>query len=266
VLISIGGLAFAQDSSMEIGAGFQYGLASLKDEDGKTVRKIQVPGALGTFRYFMGDIGFFGRFGVLLPPSVTEGELKLDWDHYDYILFFNGGLGVSFKMPVSNQFELVFDVGMGINDLTYQSSGYDNIMAAWEVKIEQLGITYSGGTNFYNVKMNETYNDFSFCLLDNVAFLMNFNRNISLELGVAVGYDFLRRKTYNFSADFKEAYTSPDKSVASKVTPDDISSVFVDALVDDTKNYKVNFEESKGKMTLGRQLTFIPSLSVIFRL
>lgn len=247
VCICLGSRIFAQ-SFVDLSLGFQYGTARVTD-DGETLRKITEPGVVATFRLIPGGIGFFGRAGLLFPSKVTEGEITLTHNNYDYILFINGGLGASVKVPLSDRFFLVIDVGMSINDLLYGGSYKENITSSWEAKLGNLGQTYKVTATFRDVKMRETYNDVAIGILGNVAGRFNFTKNLYLELGVAASFDFLRFKSYSFSADFSG---SPDKSSA--------QSVFPAQLWDGDR---VVFEEDMD-FSIFKQFTFIPSISIGF--
>jgi hypothetical protein len=199
-----------------------------------------------------GPIGFFGRFGMLFPSQVTEGKLTLSYAQYDYILFFNAGGGVSAGTRLNNMFSLIFDVGLSINNLFYGGSYTENIDSRWEIKLENIGKTYTGGNNFKDVKMSESYNDMGIGLLGNAALRFNFTRNVFLELGIAASFDFMRFRSFEFSAQFKENDWGQAKEN------------FPDAKVDN-KNRKVIFEENS-KFSIFKQFTFIPSLSIGFSL
>ncbi|MCL1927587.1 MAG: hypothetical protein FWG07_02195 [Treponema sp.] len=256
ILISMGGLVFAQDSFIDVGVGFQYGLAKVF-EDGTTIRDIMNPGLVATFRMNPGAIGFFGRIGLLFPSKVKEGDLTVAYPDYDYILFVNGGLGVTFKQPIGDKMGFIIDAGVSINDLTYGGSFKDNIDTRWSIKIEQLGQTYSGGQYFKNVSMKETYNDFAIGLIINPALRFSFSQNISMELGMAVSYDFLRYRSYKFHADF--THSTLDET-GNKPSSDVIQNNFPAGKLEGDKLIL----ESDGKWSIVQQFTFIPSLSVIF--
>jgi len=256
LFICLGSQIFAQDdSTMGISLGFQYGTAQVFD--GGVVRRISEPGVLVTFRLLPGSVGFFGRLGVLFPSKVTEGSLTLDYGQYDYIVFINAALGASFKVPMNDKFMFIVDAGLSINDLLYGGSFRDNIYASWSVFIQQLGAYYKGGHDFINVKMNHRYNDFAFGILGNVAARYNFNRNFYVELGLAASFDFLRYRSYKFTAEFEK---DADKTAAVTVFPADKLEFNKD---DPTKADRLILE-STGKFNVFKQFTFIPSLSVGF--
>ncbi|MDR2701143.1 MAG: hypothetical protein LBB72_01770 [Spirochaetaceae bacterium] len=238
-------------SGMGLSLGFQYGTAQII-ENKNTLREITEPGLLINFRMTPGPIGFFGRFGMLFPSQVTEGKLTLSYDQYDYILFFNAGGGVTAGTRLNNMFSLVFDIGLSINNLLYGGYYTENIDTRWEIKLENIGKTYTGGYAFKDVKMSESYNDVGIGLLGNAALRFNFTSNVFLELGIAASFDFMRFKSFEFSAQFKETEWGMAKEN------------FPDAKVDE-KNRKVIFEENS-KFSIFKQFTFIPSLSIGFSL
>jgi hypothetical protein len=249
VCICLGSRIFAQ-SLLDLSLGFQYGTARVTDNS-ETLRKITEPGILLTFRMVPNDIGFFARVGLLFPSSVIEGDLTLTYAKLNYILFINGGLGVSLKVPMTGQFSLAFDMGMSINDLLYGGSYKETIDTRWEAKLENIGQTYSGGHEFKNVPMSESYNDVALGLLGNAAARFHFTSNIYLEVGIAASFDFLRFKTYNFSAVFNDP---AEKALAEGLFP------------------KARWEgnevifESDTEFSIFKQFTFIPSLSIGFSL
>ena len=254
VFLCLGSILFAQaGGGIDIGIGFQYGLARVFD-DGVTLREINEPGLLGTFRMMSGPIGLFGRVGLLFPSKVTEGELTLTYSEYDYILFANAGLGASFKAPLSDRFAFVFDLGLSINDLFYGGSFTDTIDASWKIKIENLGTSYSGGGRYENVRMKDKYNDWAFGVLGNAAMRFKFTNMVSLELGAAASFDFLRYRSYKFIADFSSATIHGNHP--NTVFPSDKYDSATDELT----------LESNGKFSIFKQFTFIPSISVIFSL
>ena len=260
LLISMGGLVFAQDTTIDIGIGFQYGLAKVF-EDGKTVRDIMNPGVLATFRFNPGSIGGFGRIGLLFPSKVKEGEVTIAYPDYDYILFVNGALGVTFKQPIGDKLGFIIDAGISINDLTYSGSFKDNIDASWSVKIENLGTTYSGGHKFTNVTMKESNNDFAIGLIINPALRFSFNRNVSMEFGAAISYDFLRYRSYKFYADFRHAGLDGDAGPSADSMKSAVAATFPADKV--TGDQEITLE-TDGKWSIVQQFTIIPSISVIF--
>jgi hypothetical protein len=250
LFIGLGGLAFAQ-AGADLGVGFQYGTARISDK-GELRRKITEPGILLSGHLAPGAIGFFARFGALFPSSVTEGGLTLDYDSYDYILFFNAAFGPSFNVSLGSRFALILDVGLSINDLFYGGSYKENINAAWSVKIENLGAYYSGGHNFTNVPMTETYNDIGVGLLGNLAMRFFFTQTVFLELGAAASFDFLRFKSYKFTADLSDHSSYIAGSFpADKLDPNNPNKLLL---------------ESNSDFSVFKQFTFIPSISVGFRL
>ena len=258
ILLCLGGLLFAQnDSTIDLGIGFQYGLAKVFD-DGKTIREIYEPGLLGTIRFNLGTVGLFGRVGLLFPSKVTEGGLTLDYSSYDYILFANAGLGATFKMPINSRLAFILDIGMSINDLFYGGSYTDTIDASWTIKIENLGQTYHYGNTFYNVKMRDKYNDWAFGILGNVALRFKMTDMISLELGAAVSYDFLRYRSYKFVADFSQATVNGYSIPATNGTY--LTDTFAGGALDGDELTL----ESDGNFSIIKQFTFIPSISVVF--
>jgi hypothetical protein len=235
----------------DLSLGFQYGTARVNN-NGKTIREINEPGVLVNFHMMPGTVGFFGRLGLLFPSQVSEGKLTLSYDQYDYILFLNSGLGASVGTKLNNEFSLIIDLGLSINNLFYGGSYTESIDTSWEYKLENIGKTYSGGYHFTNVKMSESYNDMGIGLLGNAALRFNFTRNAFLELGLAASFDFMRFKSFEFAASFR-----PGKDW------EEAKANFTDNIVDE-KNRKVVFEE-KSKFSIFKQYTFIPSLNVGFR-
>ena len=258
ILLCLGGLLFAQNNFIDVGIGFQYGLAKVVD-DGKTVREIFEPGLLGTVRFYLGTFGLFGRIGLLFPSKVTEGALTLDYNSYNYILFANAGLGATFKMPLGDKFAFVLDIGMSIDDLFYGGSFTDTVDASWTVKIENLGYTYSGGHRFENVKMKDKYNDWGFGILGNAAIRFKFTDMISLELGVAASFDFVRYRSYRFVADFSKA--SANGSFNQDYIKTAVEATFPADKID-SSGLEVTME-SDGDFKIFKQFTFIPSISVV---
>ncbi|MDR0600461.1 MAG: hypothetical protein LBG84_10355 [Treponema sp.] len=255
LLIGWGGLVFGQ-MGIDLGLGFQYGKAWVTDR-GQTLRNITEPGVLISFRFVPNTIGGFARLGLLFPSEVTEGDLTLNYSEYDYIVFINGALGPSFRVPLNDRFSLMIDAGISINDLLYGGSYKADIDATWEVKIENLGGKYTqrGGTNYQNIKMKEVYNDVGIGLLGNVAMRFFFTQNVFMELGMAASFDFLRFKYYKFYADFS-AYPHSGQ-------PGDWYDDFPAGKVSDDKTELIL--ESDSKFTIFKQFTFIPSLTVGFR-
>ena len=256
VFLCLGSLAFAQ-MGMDVSLGFQYGTARIT-EDGVTRREITEPGVLATFRMAPNNIGFFGRMGLLFPTKVTEGNLTLTYRNLDYILFMNMAFGASFKAPLTSQLTFVFDGGISLNDMMYGGSYRDTIDASWKIKIENMGspIEMSGGEKFTNVRMKDSYNDFGIGVFGNAAMRFNFTQSFYLELGAAASFDFLRLRTYKFSADFSQS----KKSNGLDFNPGDLNAVFPADKID----------SSGTSITLGKtndwnvfkQITFIPSISV----
>jgi len=255
IFICLGGGLFAQ-MGIDLGLGFEYGTARVID-DGTTVRKLTEPGAVITFRFVPNTVGFFGRLGLLFPSKVTEGGVTLTYSKYDYILFVNSGLGASFKVPINDRFVFFVDAGMSINDLFYGSSFKDTIDASWKIKIENLGTTYSGGHIFKNVDMKEKYNDWAFGLLGNVAMRFRFTSNLSLELGLAASFDFVRYRSYRFVADFTNATMD---NTGTHPTTADLQGSFPADKINGTELHL----ESNGKFSIFKQFTFIPSLSILY--
>jgi hypothetical protein len=257
-LVFLGGLGFAQDTGIEFGLGFQYGWAKVVS-NGKTLREINEPGLLLNIRAFlMGDIGFFGRAGLLFPDGVTEGGITITNEQYNYILFVNGGLGVSVRLPLNERFGFMFDVGVGINDLTYGGSYKDTIDARWSVKLENLGTSYSGGHRYENIEMKEKYNDLSFGLLLNAAFRIGFTPRVYMELGSAFGFDFLRYRMFEFSANLVNPNHPEWRTQAAGDFPAD--------KLDDATNPSKVILNSENKMTVFKQFTVIPCIMIGFRL
>jgi len=250
VFICAGSWVFAQ--TLDASLGFQYGTARVVD-DGVTVRKITEPGAVITVRMVPSEIGFFGRFGMLFPSKVTEGGATLTYDNYSHILFINGALGASFKVPITNQFSFFFDTGLSINDLLYGGSYKETIDASWKIKLENLGTTLSGGGVYRNVDMKESYNDFGIGIMGNAAMRFNFTQRVYLELGLAASFDFWRLRSYEFAADFTKLSDAERKSAA-----DNVAGVEKD---DQGRATKLVLKSSS-KSNFFKQWTFIPSLSV----
>jgi hypothetical protein len=244
-----GGLLFGQIS---LGLGFQYGTARVFDQ-GETLREMNEPGVLLSFRFVPAQVGLFARLGILFPSRISEGGVTLSYSDYDYILFLNGGLGPSFTVPINDRFSFIFDAGISINDLLYGGSYKSDIDATWEIKFSNMGQTYiqTGGQVFKDVKMKETHNDVSFGLLGNAAMRFKFTQNIYMELGVAASFDFLRLRTYKFSADFRNQDPDWHKD-------------FPNGKLDDPANPKELILETDSKFSVFKQFTFIPSLSVGF--
>jgi hypothetical protein len=257
-LVFLGGLCFAQDTGIEFGLGFQYGWANVVGNN-KTLREINEPGLLLNVRAFLMDnLGFFGRVGLLFPDRITEGAVTITNEQYNYLLFVNGGLGVSVRLPLNDRFGFTFDVGIGINDLTYGGSFKDTIDTRWSVKLENLGVSYSGGHRYENIEMKETYNDLSFGLLLNAAFRIGFTPRVYMELGSAFGFDFLRYKMFEFSANL----INPNHTN----WPADAKSDFPADKLDDPNNPTKVILNSENKMTVFKQFTVIPCIMIGFRL
>jgi hypothetical protein len=247
LLLGAGGMLFAQ-MGLGLGLGFQYGMARVSD-NGETLRKIVEPGVLLTVRFVPNTIGAFGRIGLLFPSKVDEGDLSLTYSQFRYILFINGALGVSFKVPLNDRFSFIFDAGASINDLLYGGSYTEDIDGSWEIKLDNIGQTYKGGHVFKDVKMSEVYNDVAIGLLGNAALRFNFTRSIYMELGAAASFDFLRFKSYKFSADL-----SDDWAEAVKTFP-------ADKL--DASSKKLILENDMD-FSVFKQFTIIPSISIGF--
>jgi len=260
LVFCVGVPVFAQ--GIDLGLGFQYGTARIFDS-GETIREITEPGLVLTFRLVPETIGFFARVGLLFPSNVTEYDVTLSTNDFDYILFLNAALGVSFKTPINNQFTFVMDAGISINNLFYRSSFRDDIDTSWVVRIEQMGVTYSGGHRFGNVLMKENYNDIALGIIGNPAIRFNFTPNVFIELGAAASFDFLRFRTWRFSADFNNAQILNAEGIPSgPATSTHVSTSFPDHLVDDG-GMSVTFE-TDSKFSVFKQFTFIPSISVGF--
>ena len=256
IVFCLGVPLFAQTGGIDMGLGFQYGTARVFDE-GEDLREITQPGLVISFRLATDTIGFFGRLGIFMPSIVTEGELELKLKDYDYILFLNPALGVSFKAPINNQISFIMDVGLSFNTLTYGGSFTDTIDARWEVKIQQMGVTYRGGAEYTNVKMKDSYTDMGVGLFGNAAMRFNFTPNVYLELAAAASFDFLRFKTWTFSADFSQAtrVNGPNP-----FTNDTLKGDFPGAMVDDV-GLSITLDTTSD-FSLFKQWTFIPSISI----
>jgi len=250
VFICLGSRIFAQ--FLDTSLGFQYGTARVVD-GGETLRKISEPGVVLTVRAVPDSIGLFGRIGLLFPFKVTEGGATLTYDNYNHILFINGALGPSFKAPLTDRLAFFFDAGLSINDLMYGGSYKDTIDASWQIKLENLGTTFSGGGVYRNVEMKESYNDIAFGIMGNAAMRFNFTQSIYLELGVAASFDFLRSRSYEFSADFSKLSNAQRKSAADNIP----------GIEKDEDGYATKLVlKSDSKSNVFKQWTFIPSLSV----
>ena len=256
VFLCLGSVLFAQ--LMDVGIGFQYGFARVVD-DGETLRNIYEPGLIGTVRLAPGPVGFFGRIGLLFPSKVIEGNLRLDHNSYNYILFANAALGATLKTPLGDHFAFIFDLGLSINDLFYGGSFTDTVDASWKIKVENMGATYRGGFIFNNVKMKDKYNDWAFGIFGNAAIRFKFTSSISLEFGVAASFDFLRYRSYKFVADFSNA--SANGSYNSSTVESAIESTFPKDKID-SSGLKVTLE-SDGNFNVFKQFTFIPSISIV---
>ncbi|GMO41232.1 MAG: hypothetical protein Pg6C_02010 [Treponemataceae bacterium] len=255
-LLFLSGLVFAQDIGLDAGLGFQYGWA-WEVSNSKTLREIHEPGLLANVRVMLGDIGAFGRVGLLFPDRITEGGITISNEQYDYMLFVNGGLGIAFRVPISDRFGFVVDTGISINDVAYGGSYTDTIDARWSIKLENLGASYSGGHIFENIKMKETYNDVSFGLLLNTAFRINLASHVYMEIGSAFSFDFLRYKMFEFSADLKSGASD---------WPANAKAVFPADKLDDPDNPTKVILNSDNKMTVFKQFTVIPCIMIGFRL
>jgi hypothetical protein len=253
LLIGVGLSLFGQDGGVELGLGFQYGTARVFDKS-TTMREITEPGVLLTLRFVPGPIGLFARLGALFPSEVIEGDLTLNYEEYNYILFINGALGPTFNVPLGS-FAFIFDVGLSINDLLYGGSYRDTIDARWSIKLENLGTTYSGGHTYENIKMNEVYNDVAIGIFGNAVLRFSFTRNVYLELAAAASFDFLRFLNYSFSADLTGNAAWPAQAKAD----------FPADKLDDPDNPTKLILESDSVFKVFKQYTFVPSLSVGFR-
>ncbi|MDR2551660.1 MAG: hypothetical protein LBD31_00620 [Treponema sp.] len=253
-LLGLGGLVFGQ-AGISLGLGFQYGRAWVTGRN-QVVRDITEPGVLFTLRFVPQSLGGFARVGLLFPSEVTEGDLTLNYDEYDYIMFINGGLGLSFQTALGSRFSFILDAGLGINDLLHGGSFKDTIDGTWKVKLENLGTEYSGGHKYENIEMDEVYNDLSLGLLGNAAVRFYFTQNVFMELGVAASFDFLRFKFYRFSADLKSGDAN---------WPANAKDTFPADKLDDPDNPTKVILESDKKFTVFQQFTLIPSITVGFR-
>jgi hypothetical protein len=247
VLVGLGGLVFAQ-TGMDFGIGYQYGTAKIFEKS-EIRREITEPGLLLNFRTATGTFGYFFRFGALFPSSVTEGKLTLDYGSYDYIFFLNIAVGPSFSLPLGDRFEVTLDLGLSLNDLCYGGSYTDDITTSWAIKIGNLGSSYWGTTTIHGARMEETYNDMGIGVLGNLAIRFFFTRTIFLELGAAASFDFLRIRSFEFSADVGSANTGHFPSDA--IDPNDHDKIIL---------------EEDFKFDVFKQFTFIPSIIVGFRL
>jgi hypothetical protein len=254
LLIGAGSFLFGQDGGMELGLGFQYGRAQVFGKN-VTMREITEPGILLTLRLAPGPIGFFARLGALFPSEVTEGGLTLTYDEYDYILFLNGALGPSFSVPLGS-FAFIFDVGLSINDLLYGGSYRDTINARWSIKLENLGTTFKGGHTYENIRMSEVYNDVAIGIFGNAVLRFSFTPSVYLELAGAASFDFLRFINYSFSADL----------TGNSAWPDQAKNDFPADKLDNPNNPTKLILESDSAFKIFKQFTFVPSISVGFRL
>ena len=250
VLFSLCVFLFSQNL-LDLGIGYQYGMANVFDS-GETLRKIKEPGVVATLRILPENVGIYGRIGLLFPSKVTEGSLTLTYNDYNYILFLNGGVGFSVNVPLGRHFSLFFDIGISINDLLYGGSYTDTIDATWNIKLHNLGTTIKGGYKFENVKMKESYNDVSFGILGNPALRFKYGKSLYMELGAAVSFDFLRTKSYKFSADL------------SRYSYHDIKNAFPAGKLDDPDEPKELILEKNSQFSVFKQFTFIPSISLGF--
>ena len=253
--ICLGSLLFAQ-RSMDLGVGFQYGFTKIFD-NGVTLREINEPGILGTFRYYSGNVGFFTRFGSLFPVSVTEGSVTLSHDDFDKILFLNIGFGPSFKIPMGDRFALSIDIGMSINDLTNSLSYRDDLDAVRTANV------------YKNIKIVESYNDFALGVMGNAGLRFRFNRNVSLEIAGAVSYDFYRNKTYKKYADFMSGNSHwPDYAMEDFYSGN--LTIHTETWRDKwgfehTRKYATSYTmESSSHHSRFHQLTIIPSVSIVW--
>jgi hypothetical protein len=258
-LIGFGGLLFAQ-GTMDLALGFQYGTARVVD-NGKTVREITEPGILLTFRWIPENMGAFGRLGFLIPSEIKQGDLIISSDKYDYILFMNLGGGFSYAMPITDKLSFLMDVGLSINDLMYGGSYKDNIDARWEIKIEQLGQTLSGGNKFTNVDMKESYNDMAMGIMINPAMRFRFSPHFFMELGVAASFDLFRFRSYEFKANFDHCEINDIGWAPSETNRAKVRETFPKGKLNDNDELILDSDE---KFTVFKQFTFIPSLSFGF--
>lgn len=201
VFVFLSAAIFALDSTTDLGLGFQYGFSRIFEGEA-TLREITEPGPVFSFRYGGKYMGFYTRFGMLFPDSVTEGSTTLDHTDNDRIMFTGTGFGPSFKIPMGKRFALVLDLGMNINNLGNGSSFRDTLDASWTGKLAGFGVTFSAGHIYDDIKLVESYNDFAIGVGGNAALRFRFNERVSLEIGASGSYDFWRIKTYRFSVDF----------------------------------------------------------------
>lgn len=254
----LGGAAFGQvlGGALDVSLGFQYGLVNTWNNAGGVARSLLEPGFVLGVRFNPGMVGFFGRVGLLLPMELKEGDRTLTYDQYQYILFVNGALGATFKAIDTPRIALIIDAGVSINDLVYGFATTGTIDTSWKVTVENgMGQTLNlaGGEKFDNVKMDSTWNDVGVGLLANLAFRFKFNSLVYMELGGAVSFDFLRWKTYKFSATFPS--TNLDK----------VKNAFPAAMVEQNASGTITatFDETN-VFSMFRQFSFVPSLSVGF--
>ena len=267
MFICLGISLFGQESFMDLGIGFQYGFANVR-EDGVSTREIKEPGILFTLRSRGTGIGLFGRVGLLFPASVTEGGLTLDYSNYNFILFYNIGMGPSYTIPFDSMFSLVLDLGISINDLNYGGSYRDTIDASWQGKFESMGTVhyYWIGHEYKNIKIKERYNDVAIGILGNVGLNMRLTRNISLQLAAAVSYDFFRIRSYRFFADFLSGNFMNDSTWPYWALDDFNHSNLTIQQDEYGRDYATKLDlESNRQFDIFRQFTFLPSISVIFR-
>jgi len=255
LFVCLGAGLFAQNG-VDLSLGFQYGTARIFDK-GNTIRQIDEPGVLLSVRVYPGTIGFAGRIGLLFPSSVTEWGVTLDSQDFDYMLFINAGLCISGIIPMNDRFAFLFDAGLSINDLTYGGSYRDTIDASWTIRLENMGapMTMSGGHKFENIRMKESYNDFSLGIIGNAAVRLNFTRRVYIELGAAASFDFWRTKTFEFSADLTSGDSNWPANALSVFPPDKLDS--------DTNPTKLTLSSDEKGSTF-KHFTFIPSLSIGF--
>ena len=208
-------------------------------------------------------IGYFSRVGLLFPPSVTEGSLTLDYSNYNFILFYNIGFGASFTVPFDKIFSLIADLGLSINDLNYGGSYRDTIDATWQGKFETMDTVYYQwkGHVYENIKIKERYNDTAIGILGNVGLNMRLAPNISLQLAVAVSYDFVRIRSYRFFADFESGYYKwPEWALGD--FPASHLTILEDEYGDEYATELIL--ESDSKLSAFKQFTFLPSISITF--
>ena len=240
-------LGLSAQAGIELGLGFQYGTARIFDKT--IIREITEPGIVAGARFNLGPIGLFARAGALFPSRVSEGDLTISSSNFNYILFINGALGPSLQIPLG-PVSFALDLGLSINDLVYGGSHRENIDTRWVVKLEHLGTSYQGGREYRNIKMSESYGDIGIGLFGNAAFRFHFSKTIFMELAAAASFDFIRIRSYSFSADFSNT------SYAGSWSSD-----FPEGKVEGDKLVL----EKDSELSIFKQFIFIPSISVGFR-